>query len=379
MHPMTSEDSLQDALVDEIETLYKDVSKLTRSSAVPDAQLQLLRGLISVSQFATQQTAQQNSSGGAMVAEIIALKDEVERLKSINTAYDKQLQWLKDRIALSRNTTGQLRLKATLKQTLDTAVEITKAETGSIFLIDSRKVITETMLSRTGTTEEERNSLVGTVIEKGLAGWVATNQTFALIADAPRDKRWINLPEQPYTVGSVLCVPLLRDDDVYGILTLTHPQTKHFNEQDRDLMLAIAYQMALVLENARLNRVNADLHERLEHSQDYFRQLLKSPIVGTFLLQDNRFIHVNKRLAELFAYPRAELLKLPSISSVLAYEDRDTVEVAFNKCLTGKEALLNISFGISQKQGQVVKVMAQGITTEYQGSLAVAGIMAEVV
>jgi PAS domain S-box-containing protein len=375
---MDSEHSLRAALVTELESLYKEISELTRSNTVPEPQLQLLRGLVSISQFAAQQTAQQQSSGGALLAEITTLKEEVERLKAANHGYEKQLQWLKDRIALSRTTTGQLRLKTTLKQTLDTAVAITHAETGSIFLLDEHRVVTESLLSRIGTTEEERHSLVGKVLEKGLAGWVAQHHTYALVPDAPRDQRWIDLPEQPYTVGSVLCVPLLRDDQVHGILTLTHPQAKHFTQQDCDLMLAIAYQMALVLENAHLTLVNEDLTERLQHSQDYFRQLLKSPIIGTFLLQNNKFVHVNKKLAELFNYPREELLKLPSIASVLAYEDRQIVTDAIYQCLTGKAALLNLAFGINQKQGQVVKVMAQGITTEYQGHLALAGIMAEV-
>ncbi len=374
---MNSSDSLKDALVDEIESFYKEVNQLARTDALPDDQLQLLRGLVSVSQFVAKQTAEQHTSDGAIIAEVTALKDEVERLKSVNAAYDKQIQWLKDRVALSRNTTGQLRLKATLKQTLDAAVGITRADSGSIFLLDAEQVVTEAILTREGTTEGERHSLVGQVLEKGLAGSVIQKQATALVHDTRIDERWISLPDQPYKVASALCVPLLRGDRVFGVLTLTHPNTRYFNQQDSDLITAIAYQIALLLENSDLTDANQDYRERLQHSQDFFRQLLKTPLVGAFLLQNNRFLHVNQKLATLFGYSREDMLRLPSIASLLAYEDRDRVYAVIHECLSGKSPLLNLSFRISTEQGQVINVSAQAITTEYHGQLALVGIMAE--
>ncbi|MEO1592175.1 MAG: hypothetical protein AAFU71_12900, partial [Cyanobacteria bacterium J06632_22] len=73
---MNNSDSLKDALVDDIESLYKEVNQLARTDALPADQIQLLRGLVSVSQFVAQQTAEQHSSDGAMIAEVTALKDE---------------------------------------------------------------------------------------------------------------------------------------------------------------------------------------------------------------------------------------------------------------------------------------------------------------
>ena len=374
---MDSSDSLKDALVDDIESFYKQINQLTRTDALPADQLQLLRSLVSVSQFVATQTAEQHSSDGAMIAEVTALKDEVERLKAVNAAYDKQIQWLKDRVALSRNTTGQLRLKATLKQTLDAAVGITRADSGSIFLLDEKQVVTESILTREGTTEGERHSLVGQVLENGLAGWVTQRQTTALVPDTRLDNRWISLPDQPYKVASALCVPLLRGERVFGVLTLAHPDARYFNQQDSDLVTAIAYQIALLLENSDLGDANRDYRERLQHSQDFFRQLLKTPLVGAFLLQDNKFLHVNAKLAKLFGHSREAVLRLPSIASLLAYEDRDLVYRAIHECLSGKSPLLNLSFRISTEQGQVVHVTTHAITTEYHGQLALVGMMAE--
>ncbi|MEM8804497.1 MAG: GAF domain-containing protein [Cyanobacteria bacterium P01_G01_bin.38] len=375
---MDSSDTLREALVTEIESLYKEVNQLTRIANVPDPQLQLLRGLVSLSQFTAQQTAQQQQSGSSLSSDLATLQSEVQRLTAENLAYQKQLQWLKNHIALSRATTGRLMMKATLKQTLDTAVEITQADAGSIFLLDDNQVVIESILSRPGTTEEERNALVGSVLEKGLAGRVIRDQSAVSIPDVALDNRWINLPNQPYKVRSVLCLPLLRNEQVFGVLTLTHPEPKHFTPQNSELMLAISDQMAMLLENTQLNSANRDLSERLEHGQDYIRHLLKTPLVGACLLQDNKFAHVNTKLAELFEYPKDDLLRLPSIASVIAHEDRDMVLESVNRCLSGRHSLFEMAFRICLKRGRVVKVMAQGITTEYQGKLAIATILNEV-
>jgi PAS domain S-box-containing protein len=376
---MDSQNQLREALVAELESLYKEISQLTRVNAVSSDQLQLLRGLVSVSHFAAQQATQAQDTGGALIAESAQLQQEVERLRSENEAYSRQMLWLKDRIALARTSTGKLMLKTSLKQTLDAAVEITRADNGSIFLLNADRIVTDSILAgRPGTTEDDRRTLVGKVLEKGLAAWVASNRNVALIHDTMLDERWVNLPDQPYKVNSVLCVPIMHQDDLMGMLTLTHPQRKHFTLQDSDLTQAIAYQVGLVLENTRLNERNKDLTDRLQSSQDYFRQLLKTPLVGACLLQDNKLLHVNDKLAELLGYSREELLKLPSIASLLAYEDREATTLALHQCLAGKSAMFNLTFRMNQKHGNLLKVLAQGITTEYQGRLAVVTLINEV-
>jgi sigma-B regulation protein RsbU (phosphoserine phosphatase) len=73
-----------------------------------------------------------------------------------------------------------------------------------------------------------------------------------LILDTRDDERWLNLPNQPYTVGSALAVPILRGDSLLGILTLLHVRPGHFTEETADLMLLTARQLGSALENARL-------------------------------------------------------------------------------------------------------------------------------
>ncbi|MBE9070107.1 GAF domain-containing protein [Leptolyngbya cf. ectocarpi LEGE 11479] len=250
---MDNQTLLKDALTDELGLLYKNVTQLTSVKSLPEDDLQLLRGLVSVLQFAAQQMTQQQASGGKLTADVAALRDEVAQLRQENAAYKKQLQWIQDQLALARTATGKTRLKATLKQTLNIAVDIAGAGSGSIFLLDEAQVVTACILTRSGTTEQERHTLVGEVLKKGLAGWVVEHQKVEVIADTRLDNRWVSLPEQPYKVGSALCAPLMGGNRIVGIMTLTHPQTRHFQPPMPHLVGAMADQMALVLENANFS------------------------------------------------------------------------------------------------------------------------------
>ena len=132
---------LKEALTDELGMLYKNITQLTDVTSLPEDDLQLLRGLVSVLQFAAQQMTKQQASGGKLTADVAALQEEVVQLRQDNVAYQKQLQWLQDQLALARTTTGKMRLKATLKQTLTIAVDIAGASSGSIFLLDRKSVV----------------------------------------------------------------------------------------------------------------------------------------------------------------------------------------------------------------------------------------------
>jgi PAS domain S-box-containing protein len=154
---------------------------------------------------------------------------------------------------------------------------------------------------------------------------------------------------------------MLRDQHLVGILTLTHPERYYFTEEEANLAWTIAYQTALVMETNRLLQKNNEYRAEIEVYQSNWDQLVNGPLVGSFILKENRFVQVNKRLSGLMGYSSEELLNMKSISSLIAYEDRNEVNEAIQKCVNGHSLNFNLSFGITRKNGQLVKVMAQGI------------------
>ncbi|MGD9013997.1 MAG: GAF domain-containing protein, partial [Desulfobacterales bacterium] len=184
--------------------------------------------------------------------ELQRLKVELTRLKSEKAAFQAQSRLLENFVSLARSAGKVEKLISILQQTLEVFVDLTGAEKGSLFLLNRDGVVIESILTRADATPEQRSQLIGHVLDKGLAGWVRRHRRIGLIEDTQTDDRWLDLPDQPYSVRSALSVPILRDEKLLGLLTLLHAQKGHFNPQTAELMEMTAGQIAIALENARL-------------------------------------------------------------------------------------------------------------------------------
>jgi sigma-B regulation protein RsbU (phosphoserine phosphatase) len=184
--------------------------------------------------------------------ELKTLKKELAQLKSEKTAFQAQSNLLENFVSLARSPGKKEKLIAILQKTLEVFAEFTGAEKGSLFLLDRNGVVIESILTRADATPEQRSQLIGRVLDKGLAGWVRRHRRVGLIEDTQTDDRWLDLPDQPYSVRSALAVPILRDEKLLGLLTLLHARTGHFSQETAELMEMTAGQIAIALENARL-------------------------------------------------------------------------------------------------------------------------------
>ena len=184
--------------------------------------------------------------------ELKALKKELAQLKSEKAAFQAQSKLLENFVSLARLPGKSEKLISILQKTLEVFVELTGAEKGSLFLLDRLGAVTESILTRAEATPEQRSQLIGRVLTDGLIGWVRSHRQVGLIKDTREDDRWLDLPDQPYSVRSALAVPILRDEKLLGLLTLLHAQPGHFRAETAELIQMTAGQIAIALENARL-------------------------------------------------------------------------------------------------------------------------------
>ena len=184
--------------------------------------------------------------------ELESLRCEVAKLRNEKAVFKAQSHVLEKLVSMARSSTEGEVLKSALQNTLDVATDQTNSEKGSLFLLEPSGKVADAILSRTEVTSEQRKNLIGNVLDRGLAGWVIRHRELGLITDTENDDRWLTLPNQPYIVRSALAVPIIRGEELLGIITLLHSQPGHFSQETANLMLLTADQMALVLENARL-------------------------------------------------------------------------------------------------------------------------------
>ncbi len=155
-------------------------------------------------------------------------------------------------ISVARITARDVGLHHVLQNAIDIATTITKAQWGSLLLVNSDLTLKESILSRSKATPLQRADIINQVLTKGVAAWVIEHYHPALIHDAEQDERWLHLPDQPYIVRSVLSVPIISDTEVVGVLTLQHAEKHHFTPEHAGLLQAAADQIALVIHNAQI-------------------------------------------------------------------------------------------------------------------------------
>jgi len=179
------------------------------------------------------------------------------KVKALAAQEELMENWLK--IAHSKESA----LEPTLRNTLAVAIRLTDAESGSFFLLSKDNAIQNRVLIRQAASAAEQERLVQGVMDKGLAGWVAQNRETGLIHDTLQDQRWTTLPDEPYHVRSALGVPIMRQSDLMGVLTLIHAQPAHFTSEHVQLMHIVTAQMALILDNAQIyNHLQQELQRR---------------------------------------------------------------------------------------------------------------------
>ncbi len=109
-----------------------------------------------------------------------------------------------------------------------------------------------------------------------------------------------------------------------------------------------------------------------------YRLLVEESLVGVYLVQDDRLLYANRKLAELFGYQRDEMLSLPSVLDVVAPSDRETVREAMRQRLAGE--ILEIEYTIRgvRKDGRLIDLDVRSVRAEHNGHPAVSGTMVDV-
>jgi len=153
---------------------------------------------------------------------------------------------------ISRKLSSSLDLDKVLSDILALTIPSVGATSGSIIVLDESGQARRHTLIKGELATPVTEQTVGQILDKGLAGWVVRHKEGAIVFDTIDDGRWLALTDDHLATRSAIAVPLLRQERVVGALTLSHPEPNRFGEEHLDLLLSIANQAAIAVENARL-------------------------------------------------------------------------------------------------------------------------------
>jgi diguanylate cyclase (GGDEF)-like protein/PAS domain S-box-containing protein len=106
---------------------------------------------------------------------------------------------------------------------------------------------------------------------------------------------------------------------------------------------------------------------------DTFRLLVEEALVGMYLIQDERMVYANRKLAQQFGYSQDEMLLLPSILGLIDPVDRDRVREAMRQRLTGEVGIVEYTVQGVRKNGTTIVMDVRSVRGTHRGQPAVLG------
>ncbi|MDI6736813.1 MAG: GAF domain-containing protein [bacterium] len=165
---------------------------------------------------------------------------------------EKSKSYLEELYKISELMSSTCELEDLLNLIMDSSIRVTKADQGSLMLLDEKKQIL-TIKVAYGLSEATQK-LVRIKIGEPIAGLVAKEGkplllTHQILSENPR---FSDLKERKQ-IKSALSVPLKVKDEVIGVLNLNHTTAENsFTQEDISPMTIFAAQAAVAIENAML-------------------------------------------------------------------------------------------------------------------------------
>ncbi|MEW5958888.1 MAG: response regulator [Chloroflexota bacterium] len=246
------------------------------------------------------------------------LRHERDRLTQtvlkVNRQLENRVQEMRFLYGIGRSVTSLQDLEQILSRIVEAAVYLTKAEEGSLMLIDQDSG--ELYLRAQRGMGEKSATNLRIKIQDSIAGQVVRTGRPVMIGGINRDDSF--KVKTGYFVKSLLNVPLKVKEQVIGVLAV-HNKTNlaPFTDRHLNLLMALADYASIAIDNAHLYaRLSSDV-DRAEQSSRELKKVVKARTVA--LNRANRQLVQTEKLAALgfFAMGVADEINGP-IDAILA-------------------------------------------------------------
>jgi len=173
------------------------------------------------------------------------------KAKSRKTKREREAKPLQALSKISEAITSDLYLEDVLKLVVTVTAETMGSKVCSIMLVDEQKG--ELVIRATQSISEDYNRKSNLKLGEGVAGKVAATNKPIIVPDVTQKKEYrfrdIAVKEG---LRSLLCVPMRMKGKVIGVINLYTSKPHRFTQSEINLLLTVASQAAIVIENSRI-------------------------------------------------------------------------------------------------------------------------------
>ncbi len=206
--------------------------------------------------------------------------------------------------SISRELATSLDLRKVLANILTLTTENMNVERASLVVLDTHGKPVDAAIMYNGSLISHTVDQLHDVVTSGLAGWVVKNQKSVLINNTQEDERWLVRPNQEIVdpARSALCVPLMAQEVLVGVLTIVHREVNFFTQAQFALQQAIADMAGIAIRNAQLYQEVENAHLRY---RDLFDKSI-DPIMVTSM--DGVIVAANLKTFEITRKKETEVI-----------------------------------------------------------------------
>ncbi|HET7519154.1 MAG TPA: GAF domain-containing protein, partial [Actinomycetes bacterium] len=177
---------------------------------------------------------------------------------------------------------AELSLPAALQRIVELAAELAGAGYGALGVLGPEGTISEFLT--TGVTAEQRAAIGHLPVGRGILGVLIDDARPLRLHDIADDPRSVGFPANHPPMRSFLGVPVMARGRVYGNLYLTEKQGgQDFDADDERVLVLLAAQAGVAIENAQLYEEARDRAQRLEALRAITTAILAGVDTGALL------------------------------------------------------------------------------------------------
>lgn len=324
--------------------------------------------------------------GQGRVVRWFGTNTDVDQVKRAEDALREETRVLELLNGTGTAIASQLDLQALLQTVTDAATKLSGARFGAFFYTAKDESGGVFKLYTLSGAPREAFEKFGHPRATALFGPIFEGKPPVRCDDVLQDPRYAQsgphygMPKGHPPVRSFLAVPVIsRTGEVLGGLFFGHPDPGIFNARSERLIVGIAAQAAIAIDNAKLYEaaqreiaVRAETEQRLRESETRLRVSLENAALGTWELEvDQGIVSLDHRCQELFRLPGRSTISLQEWIEVGHPEHRESRAELLRKVSDGRRDRYDIEYRVAgtdgwlkasakpvrDAQGQVVRVV----------------------
>jgi adenylate cyclase len=166
-----------------------------------------------------------------------------------------------------------------LQHTMDMIQVIMDVEAGSLMLLDGNELEFKVAFNIVANVDGLKG--IRLKLGKGIAGYSAARGESVIVVNAKDSKHFH--PDFDHVTGfktrSVLCVPLISQGKVLGVIEVLNKRQGEFSQGDLQLLLSIGTTVSIAMENARLYGETLTMAEKERDIRNMFQKFVPKEVI----------------------------------------------------------------------------------------------------